>query len=78
MDKCAAMIEEYVKVRIEAKESEVCEWHVETDCDDDVWNGSCGIKWVMVTGTPSGNGMVYCPKCGRKLVEKVEEPKEGK
>lgn len=35
----------------------------------DVWQGDCGLSWQFYDGSPSGNYMTYCPKCGRKVVE---------
>lgn len=43
---------------------ENCTW--EEDADG-VWHGTCGISWVLDSDDPSGNGMNYCPKCGKPL-----------
>ena len=48
----------------------ICEWHVEMDGDDDHWMGSCGADWIIFEGHPIKNEMNYCPKCGRRLVER--------
>jgi len=45
----------------------VCEWQY--DELDGSWEGTCGIKWTLIDGTPSENYMVKCPQCGYKLVE---------
>jgi hypothetical protein len=36
--------------------------------DDGLWN-TCGDPWLLPEGTPSTNGMIYCPICGGKLKE---------
>lgn len=59
----------------EAMKPKTCEWK---QCDteyDTHWDGSCGIGWMLAEGTPSYNGMKFCPKCGGKLIE--IEPKDN-
>lgn len=49
---------------------------------DDGWDGvfyvcsECGCSWTLIDGTPSDNGMNFCPHCGTKMVEVVEKLKE--
>ena len=65
--------EEYNLTFIDPK-PETCEWLTDTDDDDGMWRCSvCGVEWVLNDGTPKGNGMKYCPKCGRKIVYKEDK-----
>jgi len=43
-----------------------CEWE---DDDDGAWWTSCGHGWCFTDSGPTGNGMNYCPFCGKLLVE---------
>lgn len=62
-------------VTAEAREAATCEWT--EDRADGSWDGACGERWYLVDGTPSANGMNYCPKCGKHLVPVVTpEPVE--
>lgn len=33
----------------------------------------CGLMWSLDEGTPKENEMYYCPKCGSKMDDFVEE-----
>jgi hypothetical protein len=44
----------------------VCEWK---DDDDGSWWTACGEGWNFIDGGPMGNGMKYCPFCGKPLAE---------
>jgi hypothetical protein len=48
-----------------------CKW----SCSDPDWNtwNTCNTEWQITEGTPLENGMLYCPFCGRKLVEAEEK-----
>ena len=36
--------------------------------DEDTWHCSaCSEPFVLIEGTPIGNGMNYCPNCGAKM-----------
>ena len=43
-----------------------CKW--EKNEDDGSWDGGCGVKWVLESGTPEENHMHHCLGCGRHLV----------
>jgi hypothetical protein len=58
------------RIEIESK----CEWRIDDD-ESGTWSASCGLFWSFDEGTPTENGMKYCPKCGREL-EAVIEPTE--
>lgn len=45
-----------------------CSWHL--DEDEGSYDGTCGVKWVLLDGTPPENGMNFCPRCGGKLIFK--------
>lgn len=48
-------------------EGDTCEWSLQED-DYNIWN-TCGNEWVLNEGSPSDNGMKYCPICGRIIRE---------
>lgn len=49
----------------------LCEWKI-TDADENTWESECGLLWQFMDGSPTDNGIVYCPRCGREMVE-IEE-----
>ncbi len=66
-----------VIIALEAQRSEdatPCVWRY--DWSDDTWEGDCGVMWQLTDGTPSENGMCYCPQCGRVLMEAGGEEEE--
>ena len=52
--------------------TETCKWTY--DYADDSWNGTCGAAWYLSEGGPKDNDMLYCPQCGKKLIEIKQEP----
>jgi hypothetical protein len=50
-------------------EEQPCFWKQESFECADSFIGDCGAEWQITEGIPSENGMNFCPKCGRKLVE---------
>ena len=34
---------------------------------------ACGESWTTIEGAPWDNGMDYCPKCGTKMDEVLED-----
>ena len=45
---------------------QVCRW---ARVEEDYWSGECGALWTFPDGTPSDNGMQFCPVCGGRLVQ---------
>lgn len=45
-----------------------CEW-IQTDFDSNTWDSDCGNSFDLNDGSPSDNGMKFCPYCGRPLTE---------
>jgi len=43
-----------------------CVWN---DDEDGNWWTTCGEGWCFTDGGPIGNGMNYCPFCGKTLAE---------
>jgi len=43
-----------------------CRWHQNSGGN---WRTDCGRLWATVEGSPSENGMEWCPMCRGKLVE---------
>lgn len=54
----------------------VCQWTRTIDdwSDDNTWNTECGTMWTMNNDDGlEKNGMGYCPRCGRLIVEVIVE-----
>ena len=50
-----------------------CSWHLE-DYNYGQWESDCGLVWYMSNDNmPRENQMNFCPKCGKALVEELEE-----
>lgn len=49
--------------------NKTCEWNQRNTEYDTSWEGTCGVKWLLIDGTPTENNMQFCPKCGGKLIE---------
>lgn len=51
----------------------ICEW---SEDEDGNWDTKCGEKHVFFDGGPSANNHMYCPYCGKRIVEQryTEEP----
>lgn len=43
-----------------------CKW---VEDSDGVWRSGCDNEFTTIDGTPSENGMRFCPFCGGDLVE---------
>lgn len=49
------------------KDSDTCNWQY-----DDMlgyYHGDCGIDWCFMSDDLKSNGVNFCPKCGRKVIE---------
>lgn len=45
---------------------ETCEW---SEDDSGMWTCSkCDIAWEFTCDGPKENDLIYCPKCGRKVI----------
>jgi len=60
---------EIEKSEIITRTNGLCAWTYHYDNDYNYWSSSCGLEWQLSDGTPIENGMVYCTRCGKKLVE---------
>lgn len=49
-----------------AAERGACIWSGDSD-DSDQWEGSCGIVWCLMDGTPEDNDMAFCSQCGGRV-----------
>ena len=73
--------DEYVKINEaiaeleEAMKPKTCEWKQCTSEYDTSFEGTCGVKWLLIDGTPTENHMQFFPNCGGKLIE--IEPKDN-
>lgn len=52
-----------------SEDSKYCEWK-QDDSESNIWQGECGMAFILESGTPDENDMIYCPKCG-KLVRTI-------
>ncbi len=63
---------EIEKLRVQLAEMQQqqseCQWSEAIGYEDEYWSTSCGVDWTMIEGTPTENGMNFCPSCGRRLV----------
>lgn len=46
-----------------------CKWA--DTLDECGWSAECGMRWWLEDGTPQTNGMIYCPKCGKRIKEEA-------
>lgn len=54
-----------------------CIWAQEYDgWSEYYWDTSCGETFYFPEGTPSENGMKFCPYCGKILVSKEKNLEE--
>lgn len=37
--------------------------------DEEYWETACGNKFILISDTPAGNGMKFCPYCGKYLYQ---------
>ena len=51
------------------EEEQTCIWRQDADGN---WQTDCENSFVLIGGTPSENGMRYCPYCGKRLKEEGE------
>jgi hypothetical protein len=45
-----------------------CQWE-----EDGAWATSCGGYFNITCGTPSDNGMMFCPYCGRLITTETSD-----
>jgi hypothetical protein len=48
------------------EDSKYCEW-TRDDYESNIWQGQCGLAFILEQDTPVENEMTYCPKCGKLL-----------
>jgi hypothetical protein len=65
MAKIAASDAELVRLR--AENAKTCAWRLDTNPDAPTWRAECGAEWCLIEDGPVENGMVYCPRCGKRL-----------
>lgn len=55
-----------------------CKWKRVDDQDSSEYNAACGLCFIVYEGGLEDNQMVYCPGCGRKILEVIpeEEPED--
>jgi hypothetical protein len=47
-----------------------CKWKQHDDINmPDTWGSDCGVLWTFTEDGPTENGMKYCHKCGKPLIE---------
>lgn len=50
---------------ISVRTEDRCEWREDVDGD---YETSCDNLFILIDGTPTDNGMSFCPYCGRVLI----------
>lgn len=45
-----------------------CKWQID---DEGIYETGCGNRFEFWEGTPKENRFIYCPYCGKPLIEKV-------
>ena len=69
MDSCVTQLSKDALELLKDQQPKKGHWIEKGDIDSDpYYNCSvCGVSWTMIDGTPEGNGMKYCPRCGARL-----------
>jgi hypothetical protein len=67
-DECLNLIGDGAFVKEKQKAQDVCNWH-EQDSESVYWSSDCGLDFVLSDGTPKENGLNFCCRCGKKIVE---------
>jgi hypothetical protein len=44
-----------------------CEWTLDSNPDDSIWQSACGEAWVFTDGGPDENGVRFCQGCGGRV-----------
>ena len=50
-----------------------CRWRYESDEFSEVYETECGQTYMWECGTLKENGYVYCPHCGRLILDVTGE-----
>ena len=60
--------------KLKEKAEQYCHWLQQDEENSEVWLACDDKLFCLNSGTPSENGMLFCPYCGKNLVEiKYEE-----
>ena len=59
----------------EISDKNYCRWSPPSNFEIDYWETECDNAFNLIDGTPSENGMKFCPYCGKKLIEIKEDEK---
>lgn len=51
---------------IEPEQERTCEWHQD---ENGLYHTSCGEIYETIAGTREENGIMFCPYCGREVVD---------
>jgi hypothetical protein len=72
---CSEAIMPFILDALKQEPAESCLWKED---QDGVWDSSCGLRWDFNADEPIGNGMVFCPRCGKTLTQQgyFEEEEE--
>jgi hypothetical protein len=64
-----------LQAQLATNEAQTCAWKEDNDGE---WETSCGMTWDFTEDGPEENGLIYCPKCGKKAVFErfADEPEE--
>lgn len=65
-DKCFRETLDRLADLIEPEPERTCEWHQD---ENGLYHTSCGEIYETIAGTREENGIMFCPYCGREVVD---------
>ena len=60
---------EKAEMNLEEQREQYCHWLQQDGENSEVWLACDDKLFCLTNGTPSENGMIFCPYCGKNLVE---------
>lgn len=60
---------EKAEVALEKQAEQHCHWYQQDSQDCETWHTCSDKLFSVVNGTPRGNDMIFCPYCGKNIVE---------
>lgn len=61
---------EKAEMKLEEQAEQYCHWYQQDFQDCETWMTSCGDQlFNVINGTPKENDMIFCPYCGKNIVE---------
>lgn len=60
---------EKAEIKLEAQREQYCHWLQQDGENSDCWLACDDKLFCLNSGTPSDNGMLFCPYCGKNIDE---------